>query len=107
MPQLCSRALAKNAHRKGHGKEKKNIRAHGLDFSFAEHVFHNPLAITVYDRWENGEDRWHTFAPVGSTVLLVVHTYPDSDDEGQSVRVIGLREATARERRRYEEGEFD
>ena len=77
-----------------------------MDFSFAEHIFWDPLAVTVYDRFENGEHRWHTFARVGGKLLLAVHTYPDPDDE-QWLRVIGLREATAPERRRYEEGEFD
>jgi uncharacterized DUF497 family protein len=60
----------------------------------------------VYDRYENGEHRWHTLAWVSGKLLLVVHTFPDPDD-GEWVRVIGLREATPPERRRYEEGEFD
>jgi uncharacterized DUF497 family protein len=36
------------------------------------------------------------------TVLPVVHTFPDPDDN-EKVRVIGLRQATPRERKRYEE----
>ncbi len=31
-----------------------------LRTTFAEFVFTNPLAVTVYDRHENGEHRWHT-----------------------------------------------
>ena len=77
-----------------------------MDFSFAEHVFRDPLAVTVYDRFERGEHRWHIFAWVGGKLLLVVHIFPDPDDETY-VRVIGLREATANERIRYAEGEFD
>jgi uncharacterized DUF497 family protein len=34
-------------------------------------------------------------------IVVVVHTYPDPDDETR-VHVIGLREATAHERKRYE-----
>ena len=86
-------------------KEKANLSKHGLDFSFAGYVFRNALAVTVYDRYD-GEDRWHTFAHVGGRVLLVVHVYPDPDDNDW-VRVIGLREATLLERKRYEEGDFD
>ena len=86
-------------------KERTNLLKHGLDFSFAEHVFYNKLAVTVYDRYD-GEHRWHTLAHVGGRVLLVVHVYPDPDDDSW-VRVIGLREATSHERNRYEEGDFD
>lgn len=87
-------------------KEASNRSKHKLDFSFAELVFGDPLAVEVYDRFENGEHRWHTFSQIGGKLLLVVHTYPDPENQDW-VRVIGLREATAQERKRYEEGEFD
>jgi uncharacterized DUF497 family protein len=85
-------------------KERTNIRKHGLGFSFAERVFADPLAKTAFDRVENGEERWHTIGAVGGgfTILLVVHTFPDANDE-EWVHVIGLREATRHERRRYEQ----
>ena len=85
-------------------KERGNIRKHGLDFSFATAVFADPLAITVFDRVENGEERWHTIGAVGGgfKVLLVVHTFPEHDNE-ERVHIIGLREATSHERKRYEE----
>ncbi len=83
-------------------KQVENLRKHGLDFSFADRMFSDPLALTVYDRFENGEHRWHTFSWVAGRLLLVVHARPDPDDEDRS-RVIGLREATVHERRRYEE----
>ena len=83
-------------------KERINKQKHGLDFSFADPVFSDPLAVTIYDRFENGEHRWHTIGAVGAghTVLLVVHTLPDTD---VPIRIIGLRRATAQERRRYEQ----
>jgi uncharacterized DUF497 family protein len=37
-------------------------------------------------------------------ILIVVHAYPDAEDEGW-VRIIGARKATAHERRRYEQEE--
>ena len=91
---------------KNDGKQRRNIQKHGLDFSFAEAVLQDPLAVTVYDRFEGGEHRWHTIGALesGRKVLLVVHTYPDPADE-EWVHVIGLREATRNERRHYEEGE--
>jgi uncharacterized DUF497 family protein len=83
-------------------KEELNRRNHGFDFSFAEIILGDPLATMVYDRFENGEHRWHVFARVGNTVLLIVVTYPDPSDESW-IRVIGLRKATSRERKCYEE----
>lgn len=86
-------------------KERRNIRKHGLDFSFAVPVFADPWAITVFDRVADGEERWHTIGAVSAgsifKVLLVVHIYPDTDDETW-IRVISLRETDPRERRRYE-----
>ena len=88
------------------GKERRNVRKHGLDFSFAVPVFSDPWAVTLFDRVVDGEERWHTIGVVAAgsifKVLLVVHTYPDLDDDTW-VRVISLREADPRERRRYEE----
>ena len=87
-------------------KERINKQKHGLDFSFASLVFSDPLAATVYDRFENGEHRWHTIGAVGGnhTVLLVVHMFPDPDNETR-IRVIGVRRATLQERRRYEKSD--
>jgi uncharacterized DUF497 family protein len=89
-------------------KETKNHKKHGLDFTFAEHVLKDPLGVTVYDRFENGEHRWHTFGVVGGKTLVLVHTDPDADEHGEThIRVIGLREATAWERSRYEKSNLD
>jgi uncharacterized DUF497 family protein len=87
-------------------KEGKNIQRHKFDFSFATLIFTDPLAVTVYDRYENGEDRWHTFSIVAGILLLAVHTYPDPNDD-QWVRIIGLRKATRHERTSYEQGSFE
>ncbi len=88
-----------------HAKERINKQKHGLDFSFASLVFDDPLAVTLYDRFENAEHRWHTIGAVGGgyTILLVVHTFPDPQEE-ERVHVIGVRAVTPHERRRYEEG---
>lgn len=87
-------------------KQRHNIRAHKLDFSFAELVFSDPCRVGAYDRYEGGEHRWHMYGMVGGSLLLVVHSYPDEDDH-EWVRVIGLREATRQERHRYEEENLD
>jgi uncharacterized protein len=75
-----------------------------LDFSFAAAVFADPLAAFVFDRHEDGEDRWHALGTVGAglTLLVVWFTYPDPDSLDR-IRVIGLRKATRDEQRRYHE----
>ncbi len=87
-------------------KQRTNFDSHGYDFSFARLLFADPLAMNVYDRFEGGEHRWHRIGFVGGgfKLLLVVYTFPDPHDD-EWVQVIGLREATAHERRRYEEGD--
>ena len=76
-------------------KERQNLRKHGFDFSLAARVFADPLAETVWDRFVDGEERWRTFGAVTVggrfMVVLIVHTYPDPDDDTW-VHVIGLRE---------------
>jgi uncharacterized protein len=85
-------------------KERRNLAKHGLDFTFADVVFSDPHLAIVFDRIEGGEERWHAIGLAGEyRVLLVVHSYPDPDDD-EIIRVIGLREATRSERNRYEEG---
>jgi uncharacterized DUF497 family protein len=85
-------------------KERSNLRKHGFDFSLAERVFTDPFADTLWDGVVNGEERWRTIgAAVGGwlRVVVVVHTYPNPDDDTW-VHVISLREATTHERRQYE-----
>jgi uncharacterized DUF497 family protein len=86
-------------------KERSNIRKHGLDFSLAKQAFADPLADTLWDGIANGEERWLTIGTVmvggGFKVVVVVHNYPDPEDETW-VHVISLREATTHERKRYE-----
>jgi uncharacterized DUF497 family protein len=87
-------------------KEQANIRKHGLDFSVAAAVFADPFGITLPDRVQDGEVRMHQIGCVGYDfrVLLVVFTQPDPADD-ELIRVIGVRDATSAERRRYEEGD--
>ena len=85
-------------------KDALNKTKHGLSLNLAHNVFNDPHVIITYDRHENGEHRYHATARVGSKFLLLVHGYPDPDDE-DCVRAISLREATSRERKYYERRE--
>lgn len=79
--RLLNRDLGDMRIDKDPTKERSNQQKHGFDFSFADLIFGDPLAVTVYDRHENSEDRWHTFSVVMGVLLLAVHTYPDPNDE--------------------------
>jgi uncharacterized DUF497 family protein len=48
------------------------------------------------------EERWQTVGVIGQITIIVVHTWPDSNDE--TGRIISARKATTHERRAHEEG---
>lgn len=85
-------------------KALANLAKHGVEFQDAAEVFSDPLARSIQDRHEAGEERWQTLGLVGGLVLLVVaHTWGE-DEDGEVVRIISARRATRRERREYERG---
>lgn len=63
-------------------------------------VFDDALHLSKPDPHPDG-DRWNTIGKVGPVLLLVVHTWPEGDDEVG--RIISARKATAHERKAYEE----
>lgn len=84
-------------------KARSNLAKHGISFGVATAVWNDPLHVVVADRIEGGEQRWHAIGLVGPVlVLLVVHSYPDADDESR-VRIISARKATPQETREYEQ----
>lgn len=82
-------------------KEERNQQLHKIDFTTAALVFDNGLSKTRLDPYED-EVRWQTIGRVGSVLLVVVHTLPETDYE--QGRIISARKATSHERKRYEEG---
>lgn len=84
-------------------KARRNVAKHGLSFDLAKAVWRDPFYVIVPDRVESGEQRWHAIGMIGAVVIVVVvHSYPDADDD-DVVRIIGARKATTHERRRYEQ----
>jgi uncharacterized protein len=87
-------------------KNLSNRRKHGVSFEEACAVFLDPLYVSVQDRIEDGEPRWLTLGLADGVVLLAVaHTVREVHDEGTSlevIRIISARQATRKERRRYE-----
>ena len=87
-------------------KNLSNRRKHGISFEEACAVFLDPLYVSVHDRVEDGEPRWQTLGIVGDVLLLTVaHTVREESEDGTAVeviRIISARQATRKERRRYE-----
>ena len=80
-------------------KAASNLLKHRVSFPEAISVFCDPLAITESDD-DHVEQRFFTIGQsVRARILVVVHT-----DDGETIRIISARKATARERSEYEDG---
>jgi uncharacterized DUF497 family protein len=88
-------------------KATANRAKHGLSFETAAHVFDDPFHASKPDPHLD-RDRWLTIGLVGRVLLLVIHTWPEVEVEGEEPigRIISARKATPPERKAYEEGEF-
>jgi uncharacterized DUF497 family protein len=84
-------------------KAESKDRKHGVSFAEAMTVFADPRSVTGYDpRHDDDENRFLTMGTsVAGRLLVVSHT-----DRGDTVRIISAREATGRERKDYEDGNF-
>jgi uncharacterized DUF497 family protein len=85
-------------------KARSNRRKHRVSFEDAMHVFEDPYALFQQDRAdETGELRWQAVGLAGGVaVLLVVHTVRE-EGEDEVIRLISARQATRKERHRYEQ----
>ena len=83
-------------------KARSNIEKHGISFETARLVWEDPFHRIIFDRVEAGEERWWAIGTIGPIqIVVVVHTYPEPDDDTH-VRIIGARKATPGERKRHE-----
>jgi len=80
-------------------KDLLNQRDHGITFQEATTVFGDSLAVTVSDPDHSvGEERFTTIGQSSSGRLLVVCHI----EQGDTIRIISARRATAHERKDYE-----
>jgi uncharacterized DUF497 family protein len=85
-------------------KAQSNLAKHGIAFEDAAFVWLDPLLQLKFDRFVDGEERWWAIGQIRpGGLLVVVHLYPDPDDEGL-VRIISARRATRHEKRQHEDG---
>ncbi len=85
-------------------KAEANQKKHGVSFEEAREIFEDPLHIALLDeRFNYFEERWIALGQTRSSRMLVVavQLYFDEQDE-EVLRIISAREATANERRQYE-----
>lgn len=81
-------------------KAKINLYKHKIRFSDAEAVLFDPIALTREDDDTEYEQRFVSAGLDGlNRTLIVVYTYRD-----EGVHLISARQATPKEKRRYEEG---
>lgn len=80
-------------------KARSNLKKHGVSFDEAQTVFFDENAIQFFDSESSGEEE--RFLMLGlsenSRILLVCHC----EREGEVIRIISARRATARERKHY------
>ena len=82
-------------------KASANLTKHGISFETACQVFFDPL-ICLQDAGDEGEQRdAATGLTEDWTLLFVVHVLR----EGEVIRIVSARLATAQERRTYEDNE--
>lgn len=80
-------------------KARANLARHGIHFADAVSALEDVSALTLRDSDSEGEERWITLGVDGfGRLLVVVYTW-----RGEKVRLISARQASARERRPYEE----
>ena len=84
-------------------KNEANRQAHGISFETAMLVFDDPFSATREDPYSH-EQRWRTMGMIGTVVVMVVHTWPETDpaNDEEVGRIISARKATRQERTAYE-----
>ena len=81
-------------------KNRENLEKHGISFEEASNLLLGAAdSMEVFDAAHSEEeDRYVAIGPIVRGLIVVVFTERDEE----TVRIISAREATRRERRRYE-----
>jgi len=80
-------------------KARRNEAKHGVSFEERRTIFNDPFAMTISDPGHSDQEvRWVDLGLSARGRLLVVWY----TERGESIRIIGCREASNPERRSYE-----
>ncbi len=88
-------------------KNRENSRKHGISFELSTLVFEDERCLVSPDRVDDtGEWRWWAVGAARikgepAALLLVVHSYRESKDGEEIIRIISARKAEKRDVRRY------
>jgi len=87
-------------------KERSNIRKHKISFRRAATIFRDANQLSQFDDdHSEGEDRWITIGlDIGGVLCLVIHTFEQSAEDANEIRIISARRATRNESEQYEQG---
>jgi len=83
-------------------KAKSNLKKHKVSFDEAVEVFNDPLSITISDPLHSDDEDRFTDIGVTKKKRLLIVSYTE---RGSKIRIITCREATAAERKKYEENQ--
>ena len=86
-------------------KNQSNITKHGINFEDAITIFDDPNILSYEDtRFNYGETRFISIGQITlvtqekTVIIVVIHT-----QRNQTIRLISVRKANERERKRYEQ----
>ena len=85
-------------------KAAANFRKHGVSFSEAETVFDDPLAVIAEDRQHSEQEPREVITEHSETGRLLFVCFVE---RAGAVRLISARQATRRERKNYENNDFN
>lgn len=82
-------------------KADLNLSKHGVSFDEAKTVFQDPLFLDFFDPDHSYVENRYIIIGHSSNNRLLLVSYTE---QGETIRIISVREATRRERKNYEEG---
>ena len=84
-------------------KAQINQQKHGITFEEAATVFLDPMAMSIFDAdHSESEERWITMGISKNKGLLIVcHTFNETNAEEVTIRIFSCRKATQREVKEY------
>ena len=82
----------------GAGKNRANVRKHGLDLADAAEMFRGALVVEPDTREDYGEKRWRGIGMIRGRTVVVLFT----ERGPETIRIISLRKAHHGEQEKYE-----
>ena len=79
------------------GKNRLNIRRHGIDFLDVPSMFQHPMVTFLDQRADYGEDRWIGIGVLKTVIAVIVFTERQKD----TIRIVSARKATKHEEHIY------